>query len=205
MHKKHKGFLGRTRFLYSLIQRVILFSLTLGFIAAGIIILWLSTLDIPDLNTFNERRVVQSTKIFDRTGEILLYDIHADAKRTVVPLSDISINIRNATIAIEDAEFYQHFGVKPKAILRAVIANIMPGGLTQGGSTITQQIIKNTILTKDKTVTRKLKEWVLAIKLEKELDKDDILAIYLNETTYGGNILLPFPKHHLFILRMVKI
>lgn len=188
MQKKHKGFLGRTKFVYSLIQRVILFSLTLGFIAAGIIILWLSTLDIPDLNTFSQRQIVQSTKIFDRTGEILLYDIHADAKRTVVPLSDISINIRNATIAIEDAEFYEHFGIKPKAIVRAVIANLMPGGLTQGGSTITQQIIKNSILTKDKTVTRKLKEWVLAIKLEKELDKDDILAIYLNETTYGGSI-----------------
>jgi 1A family penicillin-binding protein len=188
MHTKNKGFLRNTRNLYFHIQKAILFSLTLGFIFAGIIILWLSTLQIPDLKTFSDRQIVQSTKIYDRTGEVLLYDIHENAKRTVVPLSEISTHIRNATIAIEDAEFYEHFGIKPKAIVRAVLANLIPGGLTQGGSTITQQIIKNSVLTKDKTITRKLKEWVLAVKLERDVTKDEILAIYLNETTYGGSI-----------------
>ncbi len=190
MHKNTRGMFrqGNHKNIVSTTKKLFLFIVSIGFIISGIIILWLSTLQIPDLKTFSERRIVQSTKIYDRTGENLLYDVHENTKRTVVPLSDISIHIRNATVAIEDAEFYEHFGIKPKAIVRAVIANLIPGGLTQGGSTITQQIIKNSILTKDKTITRKLKEWVLAIKLEKELTKDEILGIYLNETTYGGSI-----------------
>jgi 1A family penicillin-binding protein len=151
-------------------------------------IIWISTLKIPDLSAFEARKVAQSTKIFDRTGEILLYDVHSDARRTVVPFEDISQNIKNATIAIEDLEFYEHKGIKIKAIIRAVIANLTPGGITQGGSTITQQVIKNSILTKDKTPTRKLKEWILAMKLEKFLTKDQILNTYLNENPYGGNI-----------------
>jgi len=141
------------------------------------------------LSVFEERKVAESTKIFDRTGEILLYDVHNDAKRTLIAFEDISRNIKNATIAIEDLEFYEHKGIKPSAILRAVLANITPGaGLTQGGSTITQQVIKNSVLTKDKTITRKLKEWILALKLEKTLTKDQILNTYLNENPYGGSI-----------------
>lgn len=158
-------------------------------ISSSIAIIWFSTLKIPDLSVFEVRKVAESTKIFDRTGEILLYDVHADAKRTIIPYEDISRNIKNATIAIEDLEFYEHKGIKPTAILRAVISNLTPGStLTQGGSTITQQVIKNSVLTKDKTITRKFKEWILAIKLEKVLTKDEILNTYLNENPYGGNV-----------------
>lgn len=161
---------------------------SLGIICVGLAILWLSTIKMPDISSFEQRRVSQSTKIYDRTGTILLYDVHEDTKRTVVPFDQISDYIKEGTISIEDVEFYKHFGIKPTAILRAVIANIIPGGLTQGGSTITQQVIKNTVLTKDKTLTRKLKEWVLAVKLEKMLTKDQILGTYLNETPYGGSL-----------------
>lgn len=158
-------------------------------ILAGFSFIWVSSLKIPDISSFEQRRVSQSTKIFDRTGKILLYDVHENTKRTVIPFDQISQNVKNATLAIEDAEFYEHSGIKPTAILRAIIANLTPGsGLVQGGSTITQQVIKNTVLTTDRTITRKLKEWVLAIKLEKILTKDQILATYLNETPYGGSV-----------------
>ena len=89
---------------------------------AGVLI-WVSTLEIPDLSSFEERRVLQSTKIYDRTGEVLLYDLHQDVKRTVVPFEDISRHIKNATVAIEDDQFYNHFGIEPTAILRAIITN----------------------------------------------------------------------------------
>jgi len=157
--------------------------------AAGLLI-WVSTLEIPDLSSFEERRVLQSTKIFDRTGEVLLYDLFQDVRRTVVPFEEISPFIKNATIAIEDDQFYNHSGIEPKAIVRAVVTNLRDGDLLggQGGSTITQQVIKNSVLQRDKTITRKVKEWILAIKLERVLEKDEILGIYLNESPYGGTI-----------------
>ncbi|MES2471038.1 MAG: transglycosylase domain-containing protein [Patescibacteria group bacterium] len=161
--------------------------ISFGLLCAGLVLIWLASLRIPDLSSFQTRKVAQSTKIYDRSGEILLYDIHADAKRTIIPFSEMSLYIKNATLAIEDAEFYNHHGIKPKSIIRAVLANLTPGGLTQGGSTITQQVIKNSILTKDRTITRKIKEWVLAIKLENVLTKEQIFETYLNETPYGGN------------------
>jgi penicillin-binding protein 1C len=164
-------------------------SISLSLLLAGGSIIWFTSLQIPDLSAFEARKVVQSTKIFDRTGQVLLYDIHSDAKRTVIEFDKISVYIKNAAIAIEDTEFYQHMGIKPSSIVRAVLSNITPGsGTKQGGSTITQQVIKNSVLTKDRTITRKIKEWVLAIKLEKILSKDQILSTYLNETPYGGSV-----------------
>ena len=160
-----------------------------GFLfVTGGIMLWVSTLKIPDLNSFEQRKVAQSTKIYDRTGEILLFDIHKNIKRTIIPFEDISRHIKNAAVAIEDAEFYEHRGIKPKAILRAILVNIGALGYSQGGSTITQQVVKNSILTSEKKIARKLKEWVLALKLEQELSKESILELYLNESPYGGNL-----------------
>lgn len=160
---------------------------SIGVAAAGLGIIWLSTLKIPDLGSFETRKVLQSTKIYDRTG-ILLYDIHENTRRTIIPFEDISRNAKNATVAIEDEEFYEHLGIKPKAILRAVIANLKSGEYSQGGSTITQQVVKNSLLTGQKTITRKLKEWVLALKLERVLSKEQILSLYLNEMPYGGSV-----------------
>jgi 1A family penicillin-binding protein len=156
---------------------------------AGILI-WVSSLNIPDLNAFDERQVLQSTKIYDRTGEILLYDLHEDVKRTIIPLEEMSRHIKNATIAIEDDQFYNHIGVDVRAIARAAVSNLQDGDLLggQGGSTITQQVIKNSILENDKTLTRKAKEAILSIKLERTLEKDEILEVYLNESPYGGTI-----------------
>jgi penicillin-binding protein 1C len=161
-----------------------------GLIGMGGLLIWISTLEIPDLSAFTERRIEQSTKIYDRTGEVLLYDLHQDVKRTIVPFENISHHIKNATVAIEDDEFYNHFGIDPFAILRAAIANFTQGDLLggQGGSTITQQVIKNSILEQEKKLTRKVKEAILAIKLERTLTKEEILSHYLNESPYGGTI-----------------
>lgn len=161
-----------------------------GIITTAGILIWVSTLEIPDLSAFDERRVLQSTKIFDRTGEVLLYDLHQDVKRTIIPLEEMSRHIRNATIAIEDDQFYNHHGIQPTAIIRAAVANTRQGDLLggQGGSTITQQVIKNSVLARDKTLTRKVKEAILSIKLERVLSKDEILGVYLNESPYGGTI-----------------
>lgn len=161
-----------------------------GLVCTGAGFLWISTLEIPDLSTFEERRILQSTKIYDRTGEILLYDLHQDVKRTIVPFEDISRHLKNATVAIEDDTFYNHLGVRPLAIMRAALTNLRGGDLLggQGGSTITQQVIKNSILVQEKTLTRKIKEAILAIRLEQVLTKDQILAHYLNESPYGGTI-----------------
>lgn len=154
----------------------------------GVIVIWAATLRIPDLQSIKERKLTQTTKIYDRTGDVLLSNWQENERRTSVPLPDISPYLRNATIAIEDEEFYQHHGIKPTAILRAIIANLTTLEYSQGGSTITQQVVKNSLLTKEKTITRKLKEWVLAIKLERVLSKDQILELYLNENPYGGNL-----------------
>lgn len=162
----------------------------IGLIGAGGLFIWISTLKIPDLSSFEQRRVAQSTKIYDRTGEVMLYDLHQDVRRTIVPFEDISYHIKNATVAIEDDQFYKHFGIDPMAIIRAALSNFISGDLLggQGGSTITQQVIKNSILEKEKKLTRKVKEAILAIKIERVLSKEEILGHYLNESPYGGTI-----------------
>jgi 1A family penicillin-binding protein len=160
----------------------------IGFFSIGGLIIWASLMPMPDFDSFIERKIAQSTKIYDRTGEILLYDIHEDIRRTVIPSDKISPHIKQATIAIEDSEFYNHHGVRPLAFLRAVLVNLLSMNFSQGGSTITQQAIKNTMLTQEKTISRKIKEWVLAIRLEQIMTKEEILTLYLNESPYGGNI-----------------
>ena len=185
-----RRFFRKPKNIKSLLIDITIILFALGVVFFAIFLIWVSTLKIPDLSSFEERRVLQSTKIYDRTGEVLLYDLHQDVRRTVVPFENINRNLKNASIAIEDDQFYNHHGVEPKAIIRAVFTNLTQGDLLggQGGSTITQQVIKNSVLQNEKTLTRKVKEWILAIKLERNLSKDEILAIYLNESPYGGTI-----------------
>lgn len=160
------------------------------FFVGGGGLLWAATLQLPDLGSLETRRVEQSVKIYDRTGTVLLYDLHKDMQRTAVPLDSISTNLQQAIIAIEDPEFYTHIGIKPTAIARAIWTNFVQGELLsgQGGSTITQQVIKLTILTSDKSPIRKFKEWILALKMERVLNKDQILELYLNQAPFGGQL-----------------
>ena len=166
--------------------------ISLGFSAIllvfGLGFIWVASLKIPDLSDLTERKVVESTKIYDRTGEILLYDMGQNIKRTLIPFKDISDNVKKAVVAVEDKNFYIHGGFEFTSFIRAVIANITSISFSQGFSTISQQVVKNSILTADKTITRKLKEVILAIKLDGVLDKDEILNIYLNEIAFGGSL-----------------
>jgi 1A family penicillin-binding protein len=160
------------------------------FVLLGLLILWAATLQIPDLASLSDRKVEQSVKIYDRTGSVLLSDLNQDTERTIVPLNQISPIAQHAIIAIEDPEFYTHHGIRIKSIFRAILTNLTHGDLLsgQGGSTITQQVVKGSLLVNDKTVARKLKEWILALKMERVFDKDQILELYLNQVPMGGNM-----------------
>ncbi|HEC30509.1 MAG TPA: penicillin-binding protein, partial [Candidatus Yonathbacteria bacterium] len=172
------------------IKHFLFISASVGFIVVGMFLVWMSTITIPDFNSLSNpnRKITESTKIYDRTGEVLLYDVHDNIRRTVVPFDKISRFIKNTTVAIEDDRFYEHYGVRPLATFRAVFIQPLRGKGVQGGSTITQQVVKNSLLTNERKISRKLKEWILAIKLERVLSKDAILTLYLNEAPYGGNI-----------------
>lgn len=161
-----------------------------GLVVVGVVSFFVLTLKVPDLHAFDSRRVVESTKIYDRTGKILLFDLHENIRRTIIPFDEIPRQLKNATVAIEDTNFYRHRGISPFSIARAFIMNIVTGNIRQGqgGSTITQQLIKNTFLTTERTFERKLKEAIIALKIEQALTKDEILNLYFNEIPYGSNI-----------------
>jgi len=143
--------------------------------------------DLPDPNKVNKRVVAESTKIYDRTGEHVLYEIHGEEKRTLISFEEMPKSIKYATIASEDQDFYSHYGIKFSSIARAVLKDILNRGASQGGSTITQQFVKNSILTSEKTLTRKIKEVILSLEVEQKFSKDEILRMYLNEIPYGSN------------------
>ncbi|RLC32760.1 penicillin-binding protein [Candidatus Woesebacteria bacterium] len=148
-------------------------------------IFWLLILkDLPSPKELITRKQEMSTKIYDRNGE-LLFKIYKDKNRTPVSLSQIPIQVRLATLAAEDAEFYQHLGFSVRGIMRAIVRNATRGELT-GGSTITQQLVKNALLSSEKTIIRKVREIILAIGVELTYTKDEILEMYLNEVSYGG-------------------
>ncbi len=179
---------SKRRIPWHLWRYVVISLIVLFLLGGGGMMLWIATLRMPDLQSFQDKILTGSTKIYDRTGQILLYDLNQNTKRQVVPFDKISQNIKNATISIEDDKFYQHSGIELTSILRAVIVDVEHLSLSQGGSTITQQVIKNALLNGNKTIARKIEEWVLAIKLDKMMSKDDILNLYLNGSPYGGSI-----------------
>ncbi|KKR02593.1 MAG: Penicillin-binding protein, 1A family [Candidatus Yanofskybacteria bacterium GW2011_GWA1_39_13] len=142
---------------------------------------------LPDPESIATRKVGESTKIYDNTGEILLYDIHGEEKRTIIPWEQIPENIKKATLASEDSDFYNHKGLDLKGIARAFFKDIINLGVSQGGSTITQQLVKKALLGDERTISRKIKEAVLAIEIERKFTKDQIFWMYLNQIPYGSN------------------
>lgn len=146
---------------------------------------WVILRDLPSPTSLGQYEVPLATKIYDRDGE-LLFDIFVEQNRSPVALSDIPLHVRQATISIEDKNFYSHGGINPiGGILRAITATVSKRQL-QGGSTITQQLVKSALLTPERTITRKLKELMLAPVVELLYSKDKILEMYLNTVPYGG-------------------
>lgn len=162
------GFLGFMLFLFLLLMVIVLPGL-------------------PDIDNIEKLVAPQSSQILDRDGKVL-YAIHGDENRSSVPLNKISPYAVKATLAIEDDKFYEHGGVDFKAFLVAVCGELHICNTARGGSTITQQYIKNAFLSSERTYTRKFKEIVLALQLEEKYTKDEILEFYLNRIPYGSNL-----------------
>lgn len=158
----------------------------LGIISVVGVVAWVSQ-DLPDPNKINSRVVAQSTKIFARDGATLLYEIHGEQRRTLVELDQVGEHTKNAVLSIEDKEFYQHSGISLRGIARAIFVDITSASRAQGGSTITQQLVKNAILTSEKSYVRKVKEIILSYQIERRFSKDQILKLYFNEIPWGSN------------------
>ncbi|MDO8436475.1 MAG: PBP1A family penicillin-binding protein [bacterium] len=143
--------------------------------------------DLPRPEKFSEKQTTQSTKIYDRTGNVVLYEIYGEEKRTIVPLSAVPNHLKQAVIATEDANFYHHFGVDPAGIIRSILINLKLKEATYGGSTISQQLIRSAYFSNEKTIQRKVKEIILALELDRRYSKDQILEWYLNQIPFGSN------------------
>ena len=153
-----------------------------GFIIIFILFAWYAK-DLPSPSKLSQQ-TGYSTVFYDREGKVL-YDMYKDKNRVPVTFEEIPKTLKEATIAIEDKNFYKHRGFSQTGMIRAFLNMFLGRGL-QGGSTITQQLIKNVLLTTRQTVTRKVQEMILAFEVERRYKKDEILLMYLNESPYGG-------------------
>ncbi|MCX6782825.1 MAG: transglycosylase domain-containing protein [Candidatus Levybacteria bacterium] len=191
---------GAKLFLYSRLSTYLFFALIIGIIFIITIFAWFSK-DLPTPGKLSASNLSQSTKILDRNG-IVLYDIYRKENRTYVDLKDISKFLQEGTIAIEDKNFYTESGYSLIGYLRAIRNAIFFRRISGGGSTLTQQLVKITLLTAEQTLSRKIKELILAIQVDKRYSKSQILELYLNVAPYGGEVVgveaasqLYFGKH----------
>lgn len=157
----------------------------LGFVLLfiGIIIFFFT--QVPSPESLQSRSIAQATKIYDRDNE-LLYDIFENQNRTPIKLEEVPEVVKQSTIAIEDKDFYKHQGFSIVGITRAAFGSLLNRRIEGGGSTITQQLVKNSLLTNERSFVRKIKEFILAVQIERVYNKDQILEMYLNEIPYGG-------------------
>lgn len=180
---RHKSFILKKRYNWFLLFLVVPF-LSISFF----LFMVRDVLDVNiDTETFNSTFNSQASFVYDR-NKVLLYEIPRQHDVDKIPLEEVSPYFKKAIISVEDANFYNHRGIRPGSIVRALYNSIRTGKL-EGGSTITQQMIKNTILTYDQTISRKMKEIFLSIKTETKLSKNEILEIYINNISFGGNMI----------------
>jgi membrane peptidoglycan carboxypeptidase len=166
--------------------RIFLIFILLGLlIGTGVTLYYLRNLPRPE--DFTESQFNQPTKIYDRTGTVLLYTIVGEENRTVVPLAEISPYLQEAVITAEDRQFYQHPGLNLRGLARAVLVDFRLREPAQGGSTITQQLIRSYFLSSKKTIERKTEEIILSLELERRYEKEQILEWYLNQVPFGSN------------------
>lgn len=180
--KRYFGSRRKTLTTLSVIATALLVLLVVGIIGVMGIFAWYAK-DLPRPDKV-KRVEGLSTVIYDRNG-VSLYDIYQDANRLPAKWEDIPDYLKKGTIAVEDKEFYKHPGISTAGIVRAMV-NIVLFHNFQGGSTLTQQLVKTVLLSQERTLPRKIKEAILAIQIERKYKKDDILLMYLNEAPYGG-------------------
>jgi len=171
---------------FPVIVKIAFFGLLAGFLLSFAVFIYYAK-DFPRPEVFSERQLAQTTKIYDKTGEILLYEIYGEEKRTWVPLSEMPLPLQGAVIAAEDSSFYSHLGIDPKGIARSILIDLKIGKPIHGGSTIPQQLIRSTFLSLEKTAERKIREIILSIELDRRHTKEEILEWYLNQVPFGQN------------------
>ncbi|MFA5048044.1 MAG: PBP1A family penicillin-binding protein [Patescibacteria group bacterium] len=182
-HKKNKKALRK---IIGFLIPLCIFLILVGGIAFVGLLAWVSK-DLPSPDGIINRSVTVSTKIYDRSGKTALYDIHGNIKRTLITLNEIPDYAKKAVITAEDRNFYKGHGFSITGIVRSMLINVFTGK-KYGGSTLTQQFVKNAILTNEKTYIRKLKELLISYQIEKKFNKDQILNLYFNEIPYGSVI-----------------
>ncbi len=156
-----------------------------GVLGVAFLFAWYAK-DLPTPGKIKKRTAPQATQILDRNGKPL-YDVYGDQKRLSIDFKDIPQSIKDATISVEDKNFYKHHGVDFRGLIRGVILKPLTGERAAGGSTITQQFVKNALLSPERTIDRKIKELILSLEVEAMFSKDQILEFYLNEIPYGSN------------------
>lgn len=174
-HATPKRAYKRLFLISSVVFLVMIVGASIGFLTA-------SVNTMPSLR--GEIRPAASSQIFDINGN-LITTVHSSENRLPVSINKIPKNLQNAFVAAEDARFYQHMGIDPRGILRAVWSNISDHGVSEGGSTITQQLAKNALLTQERTIKRKIQEAFLALQIEQQYSKNEILELYLNQIYFG--------------------
>ncbi len=183
---KNKDSNGFFKKLLKKVVKIIIILIILGSITLAGTVAWFSK-ELPETTDLLTKHQTGAAKFYDRTGETLLYDSGSgDFTRTKLELKDIPDNVKWATLVAEDRKFYSHGGIDFKGILRSIFLNIFSSNSRVGGSSISQQFIKNALLSPEKTYTRKIKELILTWQLERKFTKDEIFEMYLNEIPYGG-------------------
>ncbi len=160
--------------------------LSSSIVAGGLVGLAISFRNLPDVRQLRNYFPSETSYIYDIKGR-LLASLHGEANREVVPINRISPSLKRAVLASEDSDFYYHHGINPKGVGRAIVTNWTSGGVREGASTVTMQLVKNLFLSHKRAFTRKIAEAVLAIRLEQILEKNDILEMYLNQVYWGHN------------------
>ena len=160
--------------------------ITSSIIAGGLVGLAISFRNLPDVRVLNNYVPSETSYIYDIKGR-LLTSLHGEANREIIPLKQISPELKRAVIAIEDSHFYQHQGINPYSIGRAAWVNWQKGSVSEGASTLTMQLVKNLFLTQERTFSRKLAETIIALRVEQVFSKEEILYMYLNNIYWGHN------------------
>ncbi len=173
--------------LWSKLTRLVLYAFVAGVIAVPLLFLWYSR-DLPTPGKLVASKYKDATRIYDRDGE-LLYSVYQDENRTYVKIDEIPKYVKQGTIAIEDKDFYKNNGFSVIGIARAFARSLLSARIAGGGSTITQQLVKNVLLTSEKSLPRKIKELMLSIQVDNRFSKDQILEMYLNNIPYGGTAI----------------
>lgn len=188
MKKYYKNIIKNKKFL-PIIKKIFQFAIVGGLllIVFSLLVFVYYAKDLPRPENFSDRRFIEPTRIYDRTGEVVLYTIFEEEKRDPVSFDKMPDHLKHAVIATEDANFYNHIGIDIRGIGRSIIENLRRRRVAQGGSTISQQLVRSSFLTRDRTFQRKIREIILTLELERRYSKDQILELYLNQVPFGSN------------------